>query len=317
MSDLDALLAGIVADPTNELRWLVLADWLEDYDDPRRGELTRLHLQMRQTCTQPEQHPERDAWHARMMELMLSGVQPCVPTQTLMLPGDVELRLAYIPPGSFLMGSDNGASNEKPVHEVRLTKGFWLGVTPVTQEQWQAIMGNNPSFFKFLGPQNPVEQVSWDEAVQFCKAVQQKCGIELRLPTEAEWEYACRAGTTTDYYSGNGEGALRQVGWFDGNAGVSKPVGQLIANAWNIHDLHGNVWEWCSDFTDWYGDSYYAQSSKDDPQGPTSGSYRVHRGGGCCDAAESCRSAFRYWYSPDYRNGLIGFRLTRVPSGSE
>jgi uncharacterized protein (TIGR02996 family) len=311
MTDLDALLAGIVADPTNELRWLVLADWLEDYDDPRRGELTRLHLQMRQTCTQPDEHPERDAWHARMMELMRSGVQPCVPTQTLMLPGDVELRLAYIPPGRFLMGSDNGASDEKPVHEVRLTTGFWLGVTPVTQEQWQAVMGNNPSHFK--GPQLPVEEVSWDEAVEFCKAVQQKCGIELRLPTEAEWEYACRAGTTTDYYSGNGEGALRQVGWFYDNAGDStQPVGQLQANPWNLHDMHGNVWEWCSDR---YG--RYAQSSKDDPQGPTSGSNRVNRGGGWGYSAGRCRAAFRYRLKPSCSDYYLGLRLARVPSGSE
>jgi formylglycine-generating enzyme required for sulfatase activity len=143
--------------------------------------------------------------------------------------------------------------------------------------------------------------------------VQQKCGIELRLPTEAEWEYACRAGTTTDYYSGNGEGALRQVGWFDGNSGGStKPVGQLKANAWNLHDLHGNVWEWCSDR---YGK--YAQSSKDDPQGPTSGSSRVLRGGGWDDSAENCRAAYRFRLTPTFTDYFLGFRLARVPSGSE
>ena len=229
------------------------------------------------------------------------------------LPGGVKMSFAWCPPGTFIMG-DNKSSHgdEKPAHEVRLTKGFWMGVTPVTQAQWQAIMGKNPSYF--MGPQLPVELVSWDEVVQFCQSVQKKCGIELRLPTEAEWEYACRAGTTTDYCSGNGDGALRQVGWFGGNAGGStKPVGQLKANAWNLHDMHGNVWEWCSD---WKGDNYYAQSPKDDPQGPSSGSYRVRRGGGWYSTADYCRTAFRDSYPPVPRGNLsLGFRVSAGPSG--
>ncbi len=240
------------------------------------------------------------------------------------LPGGVKMAFAYCPRGTFMMGSNNGKSDEKPVHEVRLTKGFWMGVTPVTQAQWQAIMGNNPSYFK--GAELPVEQVSWDEAVQFCKAVQQKCGIELRLPTEAEWEYACRAGTTTEYYSGNGDAALRQVGWFEGNTGRSthvaakvfefvtgipgastRPVSQLKANAWNLHDMHGNVWEWC---TDWYDAVYYGGSPDTDPVcQDCEQKYKILRGGSWYHYPTKCRSATRYMDLPFNRMHMFGFRV--------
>lgn len=209
-------------------------------------------------------------------------------------------------------------ANEKPAHEVRLTKGFWMGVTPVTQSQWKAIVVNNPSHIE--GPQLPVECVSPEAAVAYCERLSallepKKSGWRYRLPTEADWEYACRAGTTTAYYSGNGEAALREVGWFNANSGYNThPVGQLAANAWGLYDCHGNVWEWCED---WYSDTANQRGDCTDPPGPSPGSDRVFRGGGWFSSAEDCRAANRGRDTPTYCNGDLGLRLARVPSGGE
>src|SRR3954463_8331598 len=149
MTDCDALLAGIVADPLEETRWLVLADWLEENDDPRRAELLRLHRRLLSTCCEPDAHPERADWQARVTELLVVGVRPCVPQHTLELPGGVPLVGSFVPPGSFLMGgTDTEFNSEKPVHRVTLTEGLFLGVHPVTQAQWKAVMGTEPSRFK-------------------------------------------------------------------------------------------------------------------------------------------------------------------------
>ena len=145
MTTLDALLAGIIAEPLEETRWLVLADWLEEQDDPRRAELLRLHRRLLATCCEPDSHPERAQWQRRVVELQDGGVAPCVPQHTLMLPGGVPLVGSFVPPGSFLMG-ETEYSAEKPVHLVTLTAGYFLGVHPVTQTQWKAVMGTAPSF---------------------------------------------------------------------------------------------------------------------------------------------------------------------------
>ncbi|MBM3889284.1 MAG: formylglycine-generating enzyme family protein, partial [Verrucomicrobia bacterium] len=168
---------------------------------------------------------------------------------TLDLGKGVKLDLVWIPPGEFNMGdSDNG-----PVHWVKLTKGFWMGKYEVTQEQYETVIGSNPSRFK--GPQNPVDSVSWNEAYGFARKVNSlgvlPAGVTRRLPTEAEWEYGCRAGTTTPWWSGGSKADFYRVGWGEDNSrGKTQPVGQKEANRFGLHDVHGNVWEWCAD---WYG----------------------------------------------------------------
>ena len=145
MTNLDALLAGIVKEPREETRWLVLADWLKEYDDPRRAELLRLHRRMIATCCEPNAHPECASWQARMTELLVAGLRPCVPQETLMLPGGVPMTFSFIPPGAFLMGSDKGYDDERPLRRVEVLRGLFLGIYPVTQVQWFAVMGTDPS----------------------------------------------------------------------------------------------------------------------------------------------------------------------------
>ena len=244
----------------------------------------------------------------------------------------IGMKLVLIPPGEFQMGSpkelieeelrlhgDDGwyrdhLPGEGPQHRVRITKPYWLGATDVTQEEYQRVMGSNPS--KFQGdPKRPVEQVSWDDAVEFCRRLSELPGEKAAkrrygLPTEAQWEYACRAGTTTRWYSGDDEARLGDVAWFNRNAGgQTHPVGQKRANAWGLYDMHGNVWEWCQD---WYDEDYYAKSPTDDPAGPPGGSYRVVRGGGWDYPAWYCRSAYRNNFGPGYRYYGLGFRVSQV-----
>ena len=190
-----------------------------------------------------------------------------------------------------------------PAHAVTLTKAFYLGKFAVTQEQYMQVMGTNPSRFK--GAKLPVETVSWDDAQEFCKKVSRKTGQTVRLPTEAEWEFACRAGTTTFYYSGDTEADLGRAGWYDANSnGTTHPVGQKEPNAWGLYDMHGNVWEWCQD---WYGG--YEAGTATDPQGPGTGTYRVLRGGSRSDCREGCGSAIRNRSAPVRRNYYGGFRV--------
>jgi len=215
--------------------------------------------------------------------------------------------MVRIPPGSFVMGSASGSSDERPVTRVTLTTAFSLGKTQVTQRSWVAVMGSNPSGFK--GELLPVENVSWDDAMEFCRklttlersAGSLPSGYFYTLPTEAQWEYACRAGTTGDY-----AGDLKAMAWFDENAGsTTHAVATKQANAWGLHDMHGNVWEWCAD---WYADKLPG-GSVSDSKGPASGSYRVYLGGGWGIVAAGCRSANRGRDSPGYRDGFLGFRL--------
>ena len=206
------------------------------------------------------------------------------------------------PAGSFKMGSPSSESgrdnDEGPQHEVTFTKGFWMLETEVTQAMWRSVMGSNPSHFK--GDNLPVEQVSWDDCQEFCKKLSNKIGMKISLPTEAQWEYACRAGTTGVY-----AGDLDAMGWYSSNSGSeTHPVGQKQANAWGLYDMHGNVWEWSQD---WYGD--YPSGSVTDPTGPKGGSHRVIRGGGWNYYAQYCRSAIRNGRTPGNRSLHLGFRL--------
>jgi formylglycine-generating enzyme required for sulfatase activity len=196
---------------------------------------------------------------------------------TLDLGNSVTMKLVLIRAGKFMMGSPDSEQgrkdNEGPQHEVIITKPFYMGVTEVTQAQYEAVMVTNPS--KFRGPTNPVDSVIWAEAVEFCRRLSKRTRKTFRLPTEAEWEYACRAGSKTRFSFGDSESALGYYAWFASNGGrMTKPVGQKKPNAWGLYDMHGNVWEWCMD---WHGP--YSSGSSTDPQGAASGSLRVVRGG--------------------------------------
>ena len=227
---------------------------------------------------------------------------------TEILPGNIKLEMVKIPAGSFLMGSaDNDKSAdgyEKPQHQVNLQE-FYLGKYPVTQEQFQAIMRNNPSYFKD-NPKNPVEQVSWNDAQAFCQKLSEKIGKKYRLPSEAEWEYACRAGTQTRYYFGDDEMELGEYAWYKETSGrKTHPVGQKKPNNWGLYDMHGNVWEWCED--GWHENYENAPTDGTAWNENHSVTYRVLRGGSWVDSPRSCRSASRG--IDDNRDNFDGFRV--------
>jgi formylglycine-generating enzyme required for sulfatase activity len=244
---------------------------------------------------------------------------------TLDLGKKVTMKMVLLPAGTFTMGSPKenppvpagerkvggkgrGApevGNPLREHEVTISKPFFMGVYLVTQEQYEQVMGNNPSFFKVAA--NPVERVSWADAVEFCKALSKKTGKTVTLPTEAQWEYACRAGTKTRFSFGDNENAMGDYGWDRRSGGHTHPVGEKKPNAWGLYDMHGNVWEWCSD---WYDKDYYSAKGNDrDPQGPASGAGRVTRGGCWLNDPMSCQSAFRTFWAPAERSNCVGFRV--------
>ena len=213
------------------------------------------------------------------------------------------------------MGSpvyENGRDNDETQCPVRLTKGFWLGETEVTQGFWRKVMGNNPSGFK-SGDEYPVERVSWYDCREFLKELNAKApvaGFLWTLPTEAQWEYACRAGTSGAFAA---RGHLDDMGWYSDNSGFSThPVGQKEANAWGFRDMHGNVWEWCRD--SWDG-NYLMSEAQTDPIGLT-GADRIYRGGSWSYSARYCRSAFRYYTDPGLPNDDLGLRVALVPVAS-
>lgn len=214
------------------------------------------------------------------------------------------MEFILIPAGEFSMGSEDGYDNEKPVHLVRITKPFYLGTYQVTQEQWQAVMGNNPSHFTG-DPNRPVDTVSWHDAQRFLQRLNER-DVEktYRLPTEAEWEYAARAGSTGAYCFGDDVRLLKEYAWYGDAGGTTHPVGQLKPNAWGLYDMHGNVWEWCHD-----GLRTYTSASVSDPLGPTTkDAHRVLRGGGWVVDARYVRSALRFASVPGDRGDDVGFR---------
>jgi sulfatase modifying factor 1 len=226
---------------------------------------------------------------------------------------ELNLDMLWCKPGTFMMGSpkdEKDRDENETQHKVTLTKGFYLGKHEVTQAQWEKVMGSNPSHCK--GATLPVEKVSWDEAIKFCEKLTQTEkeagrlpeGWTYTLPTEARWEYACRAGTTTAYSFGD-EITPKQANYYEGKIGKTTEVGTYPANAWGFHDMHGNVWEWC---LDWYGD--YPNGSASDPVGQSDGSARVYRGGSWVDYGWIMRSANRNRSTPDYRSNNLGFRLS-------
>ena len=264
----------------------------------------------------------------------------------------VTQRLRWIPPGRFMMGSpeketrglakesyeEEWFKREHPRHTVYITKGFWLADTPCTQALWEAVMHSNPSRFK--SPRRPVEQVSWDDVQTFLQRINAEIpGLDLVLPTEAQWEHACRARTDTALYTGgieilgqNNAPALDPIAWYGGNSGVgfdlpegekssswpemqypnpksgTREVGKKLPNPWGLHDMLGNVWEWCAD-----GMRAYTEDTQIDPLGPVdAGAARVVRGGSWYYFARNCRSAYRNYYVPGNRDSFTGFRCARV-----
>lgn len=231
-------------------------------------------------------------------------------------------KFVLIPSGTFKMGSpanEVGRINIKSVdiealHEVTISKPFFMQTTEVTQGQWRRVMGDNPSSFGSCGDDCPVEKVSWEDVQKFIKKLNSMEGTDkYRLPTEAQWEYAARAGSATRFYTGDSEEDLSRAGWygsFDGSGnsgGKTHPVGQKIPNAWGLYDMHGNVWEWV---TDWMG--AYPSGSVIDPVGPSTGSPRVARGGSYISYAKHCRSANRLLCVPGLSIYDLGFRLIRI-----
>jgi len=243
--------------------------------------------------------------HGDQQQVIASPVPP-QKYLTVDLGGGVTMDFVLIRSGSFTMGSDTAA------HKVTLTKPYYLGKYEVTQEQWEKLMGSNPSTFK--GAKNPVENVSWTDCQTFLAKLKEKVpGQTFRLPTEAEWEFACRAGNTGEYCYGDGEGSLVEYAWYESNANnTTHTVGEKKPNAWGLYDMHGNVWEWCAD---WFGD--YPSGSPTDPTGPETASDRVFRGGCWRDRDTYCRSAHRVNYSfmPDTRRSFLGFRVAAVLAG--
>jgi formylglycine-generating enzyme required for sulfatase activity len=229
----------------------------------------------------------------------------------------IGMKFRKIPAGSFTMGdiSGDGEADERPAHTVNITEDFYIGVYEVTQKQWYDVMGTDPSYFS--GDNNPVEMVSWNDTQDFIDALNTLENTTVyRLPTEAEWEYACRAGSSTKYYYGDAEGTLGDYAWHRGNSdSKTHPVGEKLPNAWGLYDMHGNVYEWCKD---WYDSEYYQycvdNGITDDPQGPSSSTSRVLRGGSWDLIAGLCRSADRLWYCLSVNYFFIGFRLCRSSS---
>ena len=223
-------------------------------------------------------------------------------TKVMTLPGGATIEMIWCGPGKFMMGSPKtevGRFEDEPIHPVTLTKGFWLGKYEITQTQWESVMGENHSRFK--GADRPADNLSWEDCQRFVNKVNAVFGGRARMPTEAEWEYACRAGSDAPV-SGNGQ--LGDMAWYDANSGSqTHVVGKNQANHWGFYDMHGNVLEWCSD---WFSKP---EGLAIDPKGPASGAFKVLRGGCWFFYERDCRSAYRLKRDPGIRNSIFGFRL--------
>ena len=249
---------------------------------------------------------------------VVTDALPKLSRKTGILIGDAPF--VYIPPGTFIMGSpehEPGRGSDEMHHEVILTKGYFIQTTPVTQEQWKEVIGDNPSNFLQGGEDCPVEGVSLNDCLEFIWRVNNKRNYPYRLPTEAEWEYACRAGACTSFFNGeitmelscHLDLCLDAIGWYCGNSGKkTHPVAEKQPNAWGLFDMHGNVCEWCNDQ---YGE--YSMVPQVDPQGVILGRGCVARGGSWLSESRDCRAGSRFCYPPNFRSNFVGFRLVREP----
>ena len=252
------------------------------------------------------------------MIVLLFG-SPAFGQQPREINNSIGMKFVLIPAGTFTMGSPTnevGRGIHETQHEVTISKPYFFGVYEVSQEQFEKVMAQNPSEFK--GVKNPIENLSWVSAVVFCKELselpeEKTSGRKYRLPTEAEWEYACRATSTTTYCFGDSVESLAEYAWFgQGRDGNTCPVGEKKPNAWGLHDTHGNVSEWCQD---WHAD--YPSGAATDPQGPKEGSYRIYRGGSWSFDAGGLRSAHRIMFKPSVRFYSVGFRVALSPPAEQ
>jgi uncharacterized protein (TIGR02996 family) len=330
MTNRETLLGAIAKEPGDEVAWLALADSLEEDGQTRQADLLRLTRQLRGVGRTDAQ---RKVLEGRLTTLLKKKVRPVVPEAT----NSLGMRFALVPPGVFWMGSPEDEAERHSIEhlrEVEITQGFWLGVVPVTQGQYQAVMGTNPSHFRAGGPgaemvadldtsSFPAETVTWRNASWFCsrlskQAEEKKAKRRYRLPTEAEWEYACRAMTTTAFAFGSSLSSRHaNVDPTQEAAKVRRgphldrtcPVGQYVPNAFGLYDMHGQVWEWCSDY---YDADYALTGPRRDPQGPESGERHVLRGGSWYHFAHVSRSATRIRFAEEIRYDN-GFRVVMVP----
>lgn len=313
------LLSGIVSHPLEYERWLILADWLEDQADPR-CELARLRYLLQ---TEPE-HPEREQRQARQVALLDAGLSPVVPTWTNAL----GMAFALVLPSTFLMGSPEtevGRFADEIQHAVTLTEPYLLGQHPVTMGafarfveatgyQTEAEKGGDPETWHSPGfaqtVRHPVVCVTWDDAQAMIAWLNETANAVHALPTEAQWEHACRAGSAAAFFWGSDATQVGEYAWFWDNAGeTTHPVDAKRPNGWGLWHVHGNVYEWCED---WYGD--YSTEAVTNPRGRLSGgSSRVFRGGSWGSEARCCRSAYRDNNTPSLCCASYGFRLTVSP----
>jgi uncharacterized protein (TIGR02996 family) len=326
-------LKALHADCRDETTWLALADWLEEDGQSERAELVRLVRQLRALPVIRRSH-QRVALEKCVAALLAAGVRPVVPEVV----NSIGMRLALIPPGRFRMGSpvtEKERRSDETLHEVEITRPFYLGVFPVTQQQYRKVMGEEPSNFARTGDQRdkvkglktddfPVERVSWNRASEFCEKLsglrkERDAGLDYRLPTEAEWEYSCRGGasSTTAFHFGpsltstqaNMNGS-HPYGGAEKGAWLARTcrVGSYTPNAFGLFDMHGNVWEWCAD---WYGADYSKKGPRQDPPGPSRGRGRVIRGCGWYNGASglNCRAALRLHLSISFQSDNVGFRV--------
>jgi formylglycine-generating enzyme required for sulfatase activity len=302
-----------------------MASWGERF--AHAGELALVMKKLTQEKLEEQRRADEKAEAERQAAIVEEQRRVAAPkvelpkTRTFDLGNGVNMEMVLIPAGTFMMGSPDSEADRddnETQHQVTISKPYYLGKYPVTQAQWQQVMGNNPSHFK--GDKLlPVESVSWDDTQSFCLKLKEITQAPFGIPTEAQWEYACRAGTTTPFHFGS------QLNGRQANCDGTVPygtdmkgpylketsaVGTYPANAWGLYDMHGNVWEWCSD---WHGD--YPTRSVTDPIGPATGSFRVLRGGCWFSVAVSCRSADRRWNDPSGRCRILGFRVALSSSG--
>jgi formylglycine-generating enzyme required for sulfatase activity len=282
----------------------------------------------------PEEPAPRKRRGRPQIDQLYETLQQAAPELVRLRTNSVGIKLVLVPEGSFRMGSPldepQRRSNEGPPHEVLLTQAVYFGIHPVTQVQYQTVVGRNPSRFHAGnggGPDHPVEGVSWEDALSYCQLLsaapqERQAGLSYRLPTEAEWERACRAGTGGPYSFGQSLSAAHaniegNYPYGDAPAGQflqrTSRVGSYPANNFGLFDMHGNVWEWCSD---WYAAGYYGVSPPRDPQGPAEGTMRVVRGGCWRNHAATCRAAYRNGLPPYNRDPYTGFRVCATVSRS-
>lgn len=248
---------------------------------------------------------KKSSWFRKATTEMETRTRIVTRNKSVTKTSTLNLDFCAIPSGTFLMGS----LNETPIHQVTISNNFYMGTFPVTQYQWESVMGSNPS--KFIGTDRPVEMISWDDCQEFIRHLNTTGKGLFRLPTEAEWEYCCRAGSSGAFCFGDDENQLGDYAWYKANSdSQTQPVGKKKSNAWGLRDMHGNVWEWCQD---WYDD--YSDESTTDPQGALLGSFpvRVFRGGCWRGVAGFAESAHRGGRGPSYRDGILGMRLVYVP----